>query len=50
MVRQVNHSNVQRVAQQEGLSWESVQRILQRVAEQEGLLKPPAVVRSRGIR
>ena len=45
IVRQVNHSNVQRVAQQEGLSWESVQRILQRVAEQEGLLKPPAVVR-----
>lgn len=45
IVRQVNHSTVQRVAQQEGLSWESVQRILQRVAEREGLLTAPAVVR-----
>ncbi|MCA1617075.1 MAG: transposase family protein [Acidobacteria bacterium] len=45
MVRQVNHSNVQKVAHQEGLSWDSVQRILQRVAEREGLLAAPAVVR-----
>jgi transposase len=45
VVRQVRQSNVQAVAQQEGLSWDAVQGILERVAQREGLWEPPAVVR-----
>src|SRR5262249_12247045 len=45
IVQQVTQSTVQAIADQEGLSWEAVQTILERVAKRQGLLQTPAVVR-----